>query len=669
VKRENRGFILQISLFVLLVLSLVFVVFHQVTQQGQWTTHRFENSEITRLIAESAMAEALGDLPRKVRTREGSEFFSRHLPVETLPIQVPEANALARKMIAGRYEPAVQAFVQVIDYRDSRSQKTTFYPGEGIGRFSLTVQFSCGKKSPVGHQPSDLFMTRVHDFKISTLLSKRNNAVPRSCFAPNAILDYVLFLRYGWKEFVNQRGTNLNNQQVQFEIKQPHQPENFGKIYFGTSAANEQDEFVFANISPEWQEYLPKLPGNKPYQQTWTVDGAVCRQLIPQLEKDDPQGSLSPYLQGVFTATVQPISGNYQGPFHQEMQETIAALVKTAPTRVEANIDRPFQILGSDFQKQIADAMANRILEGTIRQRYLHFVTFHLDLSKLNPAVAAKMRLVDVPFPCYETGKSPDPETRLFHESLIRYLDGQGSGQERSRHVSHFVADYRLSPDQLVTPNPSRAFSHPTFFTYGGSPVEVSSPDFQPYSGCLSMVLRVFHSQKELEESGILDSEQGILNLNGMILLNHHLQLTSRSGKPLKIRGQGVLMTAPGRRNGGGNQMAGGWNITVNSGMDADDTDALCILCCTEGQIFVNTSDCVTASLIATGCGEGNPGIVFNRPFHIKGALATTILNSGDWKVGTNLLEYDPRLKSDTDVFQTTISPLLYFQRYAENHL
>lgn len=653
---SRRGVLLYFALFAVLVLGLFAVHFHRMASHAQRMSYRFAQAENWHQVAEAAMEEAFqrvadatadpaSDISQKLRAQATSLF----------KIDLPLINRECRERYVGRAE--VNATCRVVDVRNGDSKSRRFHPGEFCGTLELAVAVDLSGKRGTEVIPG-ISLIRHHDFRVASIVSVPSRRAP---YAHNFILDYALFSRFGLQDFRRTQGRILNDEQ-QNRVKVDQEalsPDQRGLIFIGgtekvadasTAEGNEtpKDNFVFINTDDSWKDLIPPLDGKKIRK----VGLEECCKLLPELEqyKSDLNG-----LEGVFIARHGPLfRTDYAGDSLKREQQTRDVLLNFQEG-ADANRLLPQHLLSPAMAKEAAQADA--ILRGAIRQRFMYFVEFKLDVSNI-PNMPAGQAKQAVDSEANRVACLPNsPRLQLTDEKYKTFLKAlwEIAGSEtQSPLFSRISTDYLLKGGQSADSAPDKAtFAIPKFYRRDGQEVGNLWGDDSGENG-----LRVYRhgglhalkakDLKDLEKYGIFNAKTGALRLRGVVSLSEHVSLTNPSGAPLTVTGQGVLI-AP--------------SFTLGSGIAKSRPSDICILFANAGPITVDTDQEINASLLALNP-DHNGTVQARKPLKMRGCLAADHLEFNRWTPGNpHLIYYDPMLHATSDLYQVTVSRWITFQR------
>jgi hypothetical protein len=300
------------------------------------------------------------------------------------------------------------------------------------------------------------------------------------------------------------------------------------------------------------------------------------------------------------------------------------------------------------------------VLAGDIRQRFLSAVTFTLDFSRLTnlaPDLKEKLAAFEGSLLCLPMPGTPpqDAQIRMFLTELDRQNRERPAGSWPLVSTLRWDFPY-LGGQDGNTPPAGDPFPSPSFFNYQGSRISVDATGkdgLRPYRH-INLYARRLYTQLDLERCGILDRKRGLLRLRGITAVDGPVEIGLPDGKPVRIEGQGVLISEEG-------------GFRIRSGITKDGPDDLCILVSKKGPITIETSEEIQASLVAIN--DTCTGAVLpQRPMHLNGSLAVDRLETDSWaKSRDHLLRYDPALRPDRSIYQIALSPISIFRQFSED--
>lgn len=664
--------------FVLLALSVLgalAVAFHLFSRQAQATAFRFEQKAITRQIAEAASEEAFMRFYQATSdtgTSEGKWMTGTRSG--KLAIQVPTTTQFSPSLVRLDCVPEIEAWARFVDFRDVDSRGTRYPPNEGVGTIELGVTARLRSLSGGGKKPPVAVCTilRHHDFKILTIVSQRDNRLPRTSYAQNYVLDYALFVRSGLLEFRRGKGTSINPGDIRISISQDElfrTPEKLGKVFFGGTSDPNGQSTAGADETPKGNlVFLNIAEANKALVPTFDKEGFFrvglddCLLLFPKF------GKFRDYLkgmEGVFSARNVPLVRDeqwYKSSPAAQLELSAKNGVLAASKGAEENLLPGLNLISKDPAVAAIPANAENVFEGAVRQRFLSFVHFYLDVSKVDDSESDQVKECrETKVPCIPLSDPPprDKDVKAFCEGLKSLEKKVPPGTPPL--VSRFNADFLLKGGQQgPTAAVGETFKNPppAFFSYKGQSVDITAGglDSIPFRH-VNLRARDLVSQEQFERLGFYDPREGTLNLRGIIRVNAFLVLGDPAIPRLKVRGRGVIM-------------AKGFRLL--SGIEKDRSngaDPICVLYARDEPIFVETGEPIQASLIAMGGGSNYLGLRPSKPLKLFGSLAVDFLETGQWSTaGENTLEYDPVLKAPSEnLFQINISRWVTFHRVEES--
>ncbi len=653
----SRGFIVYIILAIIVVLGIFGTYFHQLSRYGQAVFFRLERTELARIVSSEALDEAFLHLQLQTTSPGTPEFeWLLRRDQRGLPLPVPLAQQAGERLFRSSVQPSISVEAYLLnDFRGNDPNGNRFYgcprsgpPVEGVGTIELRARVELENRS--ARKLEALFHeVRHHDYKVVSVSSARESGRPRDQYAQNFLLDYSFFVRNALSEFEEGSGYSLNNQKVRLLLDQSGiPPESMGKVFFGGTGQDPDTRFVFLNV-PESLEKL--IPAQKPTE-ILRINHGECLDLFQNLKwqlqnrginEDRLRG-----LEGVFTAATVPVRrSSYDGPLGEVEKFSGSMLGLLGPGPL-GNLEPGIELVP---QARLSDTLyAQAAFEGRIRQRFHYFVHFQLDLSKVDPEIAALFKDLDKPYPCIPFPPVP-PADETIRNFLVRLPVIQ------SRHslldlplISSLDSDFLYRPN-LQFPesrkNPGK-FEKPVFFNRSGSPTTESNdgPDgLQPFFH-VNLWGRRMLDQKDLIETGIYDPNQGEVRPQGVVWVEGPLSF-GREGSTLSINGQGVILSHSG--------------IEIKGDIRKAGPNDLLILATRRGSIKVGSSN-VEASLIAVG-NSGRGTVIPSGPFNLLGAFAVDRLNLNSWAPGTYTFSYDPHLMGKADRFAIHLSPAISFQQ------
>jgi hypothetical protein len=649
---KPKGFILPTILLVFFVIGTLIVSYYWMFRNVRMVAFRMEKEASCRYLCEAAMDEAFWRIYQNSRSPGTPEFmwFIDH-PTTPLTLNTPAITRESARIFSGNIVPKISASAQMCDFRNYDSKKNPYYGKEGVGSVQIAVHVELAGADGAMKQQATFNLLRRYDFKVVSMISARNNSVPRGSYCHNFPLDYALFVRRGEEEFKAMQGELINSERVQITLAQSHlSAEHRGKIFFGGTAAGSTDRFVFLNTSDLDKGVLPTL--TKPEVHRINSDQALS--LFPAIQKQfkDEDVSLDQLkgLEGVFVASILPlVAAPTAGGKLGQIEEYTRNVLLNSGLGPEANRSAGTELI--ERSQCGTPGYAASLFEGSVRQRFFYFVYFFLDASKLDAKMAAELqkeeyRLACLPMP------SPAPSDQVFKDFLqnLQALPGaQGTPANPSPFISRLESGFLYSP-QLVCPTgrlTPDSFGKPVFFDKTGATVIESSESFQAWNH-VNLMNRRMLSETTLRELGIIDEKNKVLRLNGCEWIAGDITI-GNPGEEYTVSGKGVLLA-----NG---------NIRIGASLRKSGPEDIAVFFTRRGTITVEGTT-VEASLIAMG--GGSSSLIFQRPTVVKGAIIADALNTNSWAPGAYRFEYDPILKGNVDHYVVNLSTSHSFQRLLE---
>ena len=711
--KNKKGVAIFFVLFVMIILGILVAQFHLRSRQAQSTVHRFQTSEMARQLAAAAQEEAFKYLYEETDNYESKGFddlsgssilrkitegkdSSAYVPnfnrTETngLKLKIPETEKLAEELLGDRME--ISASARIIDFRDCDPDNHTFYGKEGIGTIEI-VTSAQAKEKYKNQFPGACTIIRHHDFKVVSLLSK----APRDNYANSRVLDYALFIRKGQEEFGGNTlnlGFNLNPpDNTQLEINAGTGP-TLGKVHFGT----DRDHYTYLNISDKTKDFIPNgskvIPLDSLNAEDKDVDkffpafvDGVKKQYNGKTIGDAKNIRVNSVTghKAFFKYSKLPITDEHINTDDLKSLRNIASI--NAISLYKYVTDNSYKFY--DGIKITPKERLDEILNSDIRKQYFNYGYFILDISKC---------VINISF---EVPSFPDDETRTenvncsespevvkeFQNKAIPCFNNKYFAAKNMEEVKKAQKDYNyeelykfiMAHDDNKQPSiASRAFTfinneysyqlkdeppvqsnddfHNREYTGGSRPSEAQ----YPFAHFNLFNKRYINNDKpeELEELGIYNKKENILNLRGIIQCSNHVELGNES-TTLKIKGSGVLIAR---------------GITIKGAIEKDKKNSVAVLFARNGDIRVKTSKKIEAALIAMkgpdgdGINQGVEGrIIAEEPLNLKGSLAVDKLNITNWKKGIiHKIDYDEALAPVKDVYQINIANWVTYERVLE---
>lgn len=678
-KAGNRGIAMFSAIFVMIIISLLAIQFHHMSRQAQSTAFRFQASEIARQLAEAAMDEAFlllhnqtgkpgSDLFKKLKDRSGgidcSSTSLDNLGNKGLPINVDLTKAQAANILNGN-KFDISALARIIDFRDTDSAGGEYYEKEGVG--TLEIKVSVTPKDSFKKQiQGACHITRHHDYKVVSIVSKRNNSNQRSAYAQNYVLDYALFIKNGQEEFDSTFGVSLNPLKQKLVIDQNGKSNaNCGKVFLG----NRSGRFVYLNIDEARKSFLPAAVEKK------KIVGADSSQVF----------GLLPTFDGMVRAQVNKAvkdEGAKLKHYHMEGHKAFFDYIRLPVTDDGVTVKRRKEFRDTTLAGEAKSAAAQTVLdfspgiriepenmlagmlEGDIRQRFFHFGYFWVDLSNAKIFVTAekkvgfkkKKKSFTIPFPPDTVNSMKNEEYPCFNADHFVGFPDFNSVIDLNFLKTNFAGAYPsiicdIHDQNRYLKGSNAALPSPLFYYYRNpGSTEDSTAATVPYAHVNLWARRIL-SVAQAEEFGIIDRAGKKLNLRGIIQINEPLTI-GESGE-MTVEGQGVIIAT---------------GITIKGGIKKAKDENVCVLLTRGYPIIVDTDQTIEASLVSIGKNNRNGHIKALKKLHLKGALAVDLLRLDQWAENVeHKIEYDPMLKPNEDQYQINIVRWVSFQRMIEN--
>jgi hypothetical protein len=430
-----------------------------------------------------------------------------------------------------------------------------------------------------------------------------------------------------------------------------------GLLYFGNADTNEEDSRIFLNTSNADTDVLPGITANR-----FEIDQDECIRLIPQADT----GGTYEGLKGVFTSKVLPAATS--GTPTSECEELTRHHLEIVPGNKRL-VSAP---AGLRIEGDLSRSYMESFARGAITQRFLYLSEFTFDTSNMrtytgDPIPAeGKQRLQD----SVKGFLALDPNCAYLNDVSIPDTDAR---RNRKIHAGKIKAIMdRLNPpmsllSKMVDQNlfyKDQTYSRtdtaetfpepPEFFSRNGNSLtsinETGGEGFRPFRHCTLYSTRFLYA-RELEEAGVYDKENGILNLRGIVSVEFEPVVLSAPSGSLIVRGQGAILAPNG--------------FSIRSGISRENPDSdLCILFARKGNINISTSEPIEASLLAFN--DSNNGTISpSSGFNVTGAVGVDRLYLSRYPSTPSQITYDPRLKVENkneELFAVTISPWIRFE-------
>lgn len=702
---QRRGMALFVAIFLLVVIFITATYFSKASREARFSSFRFFTAEIARQLAESAVEEAFAvvNLETENQKKRMFQMFintannrSEALNCTSGPLNDKSNSGLVietPQTLKLAYEQdwsdkfTIEVTARIIDFRNVDHQERPFHGAEGVGTLELKAVVT-PKVNFANSIPGKFAITRHHGFRICSIISKRS--AREKNYVHNRLLDYVLFIKNGRREFQSTGGSNLNPQLNRLTIDQTHLQnlgKGFGKVYLGgTSGFGAQE--VFIDVATETAFLLPAPEKRMKISPPSPVSDQDCHKLLPGLaievnksqkeafeieNKKNKWGAkyLSSRLSGI-TANFHyqrfPVSFVDIPGVDKELLAEVNGLKnrlweKATGVSVPEFIDRPHFPVRILPHENLQD-----IIQGKVRKRYLHYGFFDVDFS---------LSSLQVKYSHPDAGKQTETKEYQDFRQDVEPFNGSRFpclGEVFAKDFS--MIDFVFLNQNFKTPETISALV--TDFDYLPGMVKDSLPDPEFYdrekgakidSGDLTNYLPFSHvnlwfrnggfSQKSLEKFKILFD--GELHLRGVVRVSGRVVLKGKNGGPLKVFGQGVLLAD---------------EIVIESGIAKSEPETVCVLA-TRGYmrnekfskgIFINTDEKIEAALVALGLNGGGAVYVRNNSLNLYGAMIVDNLEINTWKQNVeHRIEYDPIFCGDEDQYQINVSKWVSYIRITES--
>ena len=696
---NKKGVAIFFVLFVMVILGILITQFHLSSRQAQNSVHRFQTSEMARQLAAAAQEEAFKYLYKEtdnyeskgfdelnansilrkiIEGKESSVYVPNFNRTETngIKLNIPSTEELAESLMGDRME--ISATARIIDFRDSDPDNHTFYGKEGIGTIEI-VTSAKAKEKYKNQFPGACTNIRHHDFKIVSLLSKSD----RDNYADSRVLDYALFIRKGQEEFESgAKGTSVNSEKISLEINAGDFP---GKVNFGSGKANYQ----YLNIASDTIDFLGEARNIAEITELKANEEDTNR-IYPYFKSElsrqcSAQGGYLISLTGhkaIFEFYRLPLTDKYYEN-DEQLKEIRFLASANAQKKLNKNIS-----FNTDSQPYFYDGIKilpiqklKEILTSDIRKQFINIGFFKLDLTDCCVTVGAKKadpktlviktdkpELIEQykkePFYCFDTDyhipyiQDPNNDAytnKINMKELNKYI--KDKGLEIASKAFTYINDEFLYQLEDEPPNINEDNFHNKEYLGGYSPSEAQ----YPFAHFNLFNKRYINNDKpeELEEFGIYDKKENILNLRGIVQCSNHVELGDENST-LKIKGSGVLIAR---------------GITIKGAIEKDNKKSVAVLFARNGDIRIKTSKKIEAALIAMkgpdgdGINQGvNGRVIAEEALNLKGSLATDYINLSQWKKEvSHKIEYDEALIPTKDVYQVNIANWVTYERVLEN--
>lgn len=690
---SRRGIAMFSVLFVMIIISIFALQFHFTSRQAKMSAHRFQTSEYARQLAMSAVDEVFMQLHNQTNI-QGSTLFNKIVSLSSdinasanlsnrtsigINIPVPLTAARAANMednIGDRFK--IEATARIIDFRDANRDGAKYFGNEGVGTIEIHVVAE-PKDANSPHTMGACTIIRHHDYRVVSIVSRRDNDAQRTQYANNYSLDYALFIKHGQEEFDDTDGLNINPPDRRITINAGSNPSQMGKVYFG----NYLNNYVYLNIDRDRADAF--IPDAVTRDKIATVNPDDVLSLLPKFKRTLEQeidrrirdegnsaklrslgldGQLIHFNYERHPITTTAIAGIVN--LQQYRDITAAAFAATTGKNVADYSKFPPGI------KLEPENQLSSFIEGDLRQSFFHFGNLLVDMSNAVLTInysykdwerktKRKTEVLVMARDAPNIGAAnPDQDDKLpcFN---FQHLSKLSSNPNDQIDFEFLYNNYAIAnPEILSAINTDYSYSHkgtatfdrPVFFNYeSASPLDESAFASPPFSH-----VNLWHRRGlTIEQLGSLDIYDGkTLKLRGIINVDEDLVLGQNG--VVEVEGQGVIIVSANR------------SIKIEAGIrKKPGTDSICVIISRGTPIEVNTSDLIEASLASISRDRRDGHIRVNGALNLKGSLAVDRLGIGAWRQGVeHKIEYDPALKRNDDLYNINISRWVSFERVVE---
>ncbi|MFZ2959360.1 MAG: hypothetical protein WA705_20935 [Candidatus Ozemobacteraceae bacterium] len=710
-KTDRRGFLLYTVIFIVVIVTIFSLQFHQMARHQQQIAFRFGQSEAARQVAEAAMDEAFMWVYQQTAepSSEAGNWLIRRVSKEFPVIPLKQINTVAKQMIRGDLTPTIKASGRIVDFRrgDGTIEYFPLDSMEGHGTLEIKVSVTFERPSVTSTEKiAACQLTRHHDFAIVSMTSPRRNSDKRSSYAQNFPLDYALLVRNGLKEFRETVGYSLNNERVRLTVNQEHivDPLKRGKIFFGGTTPNGQvagpnqfptGNYVFLNLNETTQDQLVPAPGVTPQQKIGNDD---VRKLSPHLyskfeqrvQNDGGKDGKILNAEGKFAVFSAPVLRLNYPDIEKKLEVVTRDWLSSSREGAEKNASSGMYLINPAKEKTLDSSYLNSIFEGAVRKRFFYFVTYWIDLShaimewKQPTLVGWETKQQSIPAdeaqqlassadgriictPMTDPAPTNDAIAVAYLQALPCINAAFMASANKLQVLSRFEDSFRYggggTPDQLIaTPTETtETFMVNDFFTSKNQKRELDdtgNPPF-PYE-----YFNLWHRRSltagQMKSLGIINETEGTINLRGIVHTKDPIVFEPPPTGTWIIHGQGVIIGA---------------SFVIKAPFKKADPRSLCILYARKDNIIVETSDRVEAVLIALGSSKPL-SVIAKAPMQLFGALIVDRLGiskpNGEpiWAEGDHAIFYDDLLKESDPAkfaYQINISNWITFSRISEN--
>ncbi|MBF0544761.1 MAG: hypothetical protein HQM08_10025 [Candidatus Riflebacteria bacterium] len=665
VLNARNGVIAYVVIFVLMVLGVLTFQFHWVARQSMFFAHQFLLSDQARQVAEVAYEEAFSYFWKETANPSSPagkwliDGTSLNFPNLDLSTVIPNTQKNMDSLVRTYLQPEVLINAKVIDFRNTNSQKIPcpYYGKEGVGTLELAIDVTL-KNRGSGAKETYCHLIRHHDFKIVSITSNPSSRL--NSYAHNSILDYVFFIRQGFREFSETGAQILNPPKVQMTVSQPSSNVR-GSLYFGGTTSAGQSVYLNVSEASKFAGIIPSFPWNAIKR----IGRDECLNLFPKIKEKCDSDTLNALqgLEGVFYAGTFPLIKRLQAPPLGSIEDMTFRSLWDATQGAYRNDCPGLEILSDDPKLACDPDYAKSCLQGFIRQRFFYFAAFFMDTSKLDSQVADQLKGYTPWYPCLldplpqEPAKPPPEMIDFWNQMKNQY------GSDKNL-FSRFDSDYPFLGGQTFgNPLPEPVFPIPHFFDVSGKPIFDDSESFQAFNH-VNLWSNRFTDAESLEQAGIIDKTNGVINLRGFVWVGNSdndsqdKQIQIELGdpnRPYKIRGRGGIL-------------AKGGSFKILGSLVKESPGDVFVVFSRYGNIDISTDQPVNAALIALGGGKKTGGFITSRKkLDLKGMIAAEWFDSANWAPDvSHHIAYDEALKGG-DQYCINLSPSFTFQKILES--
>jgi hypothetical protein len=433
---------------------------------------------------------------------------------------------------------------------------------------------------------------------------------------------------------------------------------------------NSPGKHVYLNLDPDREDFIPAPKEKKQiieandtqvFQLLPTFHDTVKAEVKKAVKKEGAKlKSFSMYgHKAYFEYARYPITNDALSSMNNlEEYRDVTVAAKAKFTSSKAALEYPSGLFIEP------ESMLKEVIEGDVRKRYFHFGYFIVDLTngkirikaQKGSGITKKKKTIVIDFPPQTVNDMLKERYPCFDADHLAGLPNANA----TLNLRYLKDTFAVSKPEILCEVPENKlyqkgsntpFPTPRFFHYrnpGSSDSSVYAS--VPYAH-VNLWTRRKLSLQQAEDFGILSADRKKVNLRGIVQINEPVTLGT-SGGTVEVSGQGVLI-APG--------------ITIKSGIEKADIDAICVLLTRGYPIVVDTDQPINASLVSIGKNNRNGHIKALQKLDLRGALAVDLLRLDQWAEGVeHVIKYDPALKANKDIYKINLSRWVSFQRMIE---